>query len=217
LVACFSGEKMSKKNKMKNYVFFYYAFIIFIYTSFHVNGQKDQFEKACKIIQELHGSQFNKEVYKNIIVSEKIKEGEFDVALRLQCTISDMGSTYLEYFKDKKLMEEFEKNIFKAPILFDPKTSKFYSKTKLNKFKNPEFYDIHIDSYISKPKLKDNVNGIFIEFIKFDGNVLRVDATFCSRSKIGRNKYLIQKSPYHYQFVFNNSDLKCINWVKTLY
>lgn len=128
-----------------------------------------------------------------------------------------MGTTYVKYFENKKLMKEFGEKTFKDIIPFDPKTSKYYSKKNLQKAKATfHLFNGGLSKYIfeGRKNIKIKPNAL-IEFVKFDGNVLRIDVVFNFAQKLGKNEFITSKNSYSYQFLFNNKMVECVNWHRT--
>lgn len=140
---------------MKKYqIMCHFIILIFVSTS-TLKAQSKEFDEACRIILELHGRSYGIESYKQLIVSDKVKDGDFDIELRLQCTFLSMGTTYVKYFENKKLMKEFGEKTFKDIIPFDPKTSKYYSKKTCKKLKLPSIFlmEAYLNTYLKGEKI----------------------------------------------------------------
>ena len=197
---------------MKKYI----LLLLFIGLNISVEAQKNEFDKACRIIFEMHGRSFGIRKIKEILVSDIVKKGDFDAGLRLQCSLLKMGTSYFKYFENTDLLEDFKKNTFKDPIPFNPTTSIFYSEKRLKKVKK----NLHlfkgglVSTIFEEEKIIKVKPSMLIEFVKFDGNLLRVDVQFNYVKKTGRNEFLTSKYPYSYQVLFVNGMVDCINWEK---
>ncbi|OYU66889.1 MAG: hypothetical protein CFE22_07170 [Cytophagaceae bacterium BCCC1] len=158
-------------------------YLILLFGSCNLKGQIREFDKACDVIRSIHGGKIKK-----IVVREKLNGNDYFL--------------YNYYFKVKTLDEVskaenigkdivfFENNTIKSNIFMNLKDSKYYREKGLGKYKS----------------------AILIEFVKFDGKFLRVNAEIGSFWKA---KYKPSTTFYEYQFVFDKyGGITFLDWIE---
>jgi hypothetical protein len=124
----------------------------------------------------------------SMAVSDKVEEGNF--ILDLYMFKLGLPMEYELYKNSKQMYHDLENKIFKNNIYFEPTKSVHFSKNRLKKLRY----------------------RTLVSFVKFDGNILRVNV----RSGVFKNPTVTPNLGfYQYQFEFDNyGNVKHINWIE---
>lgn len=158
-------------------------YFIFLLSFLNLKAQVSEFDQACRIIRSIHGNKIKK-----IVVSDHKGMGSYNLYSYF------LKFNSLDYVTSHPNIQEeiinFENRIIKNDININIGESKFYRRKGMKKVKS----------------------AILVQYIRFDGKHLRVNAEIGSFWKA---KYKPSTSFYEYQFVFDQyGRVTFLDWIE---